>query len=78
MRRLLITGATVVMGLTGSLGISAVSSTHVAAATSSPTWRCDWDRGCDHRDRCDWDCWDRDHHHHRDRCDWNWDCRGWW
>ena len=92
MRRLLVTLATVGMGLTGSLGLSAMTATHAAAATSTPMWRCDW--GCGHdrdRHRCDWGCGERhgcdwwgcgDRRDHRDRCDWRWgwgwDCRRGW
>ena len=80
MRRLLFTGATVVMGLAGSLGIATASATHAAAAVSRPAHSCGWrDHGrCGDWRWCDWDC-DRHGHHHRDRCDWGWDdCRRWW
>lgn len=75
MRRLVVILATVGMGLTGSLGLSAMTATHAAASTSAPMWGCDWGCGRD-RQRCDWGCWDRG----RDRCDWrwSWDCRRGW
>jgi hypothetical protein len=87
MRRLVVTLATVAMGLTGSLGLSTMTATHAAAASNVPARGCGWDcrggdRWCDwgcrdHRDRCDWGCRDRDRHN---RCDWrwDWDCRGRW
>jgi hypothetical protein len=80
MRRLLVTLATVAMGLTGSLGLSAMTATHAAASTNVPARGCGWDCGRD-RHRCDWWC-GGDHRDHRDRCDWRWgwgwDCRRGW
>jgi hypothetical protein len=87
MRRLLFTGATVVMGLAGSLGVSASSATHAAAAVNSPARSCGWYdyRYCREDRRCDDGFYDCDRHGHhdrdRDRCDYRWgyDCRyRWW
>jgi hypothetical protein len=87
MRRLLVTVGMMVMGLTGSLGLSAATATHAAASTNVPAWgcggwdcrgghdRCDWCGG-DRRDhRCDGWCGDRRDHRDRDRnrCDWSWE-----
>jgi hypothetical protein len=87
-RRLIFTGASVAMGLAGSLGLTALTTgvTPVSAATTSSQWGCHRDWDCQNR-RCDWrwgGCDDRGHHDwsnrnwgHRDR-DWNDRCQWWW
>lgn len=64
MRRLLVTGAMVLTGLAGSVGVGAANVTTAAAATASPATA---SRDCWH----DWDCQRGDRCHH-------WDGRRWW
>jgi hypothetical protein len=91
-RQAALVGATLAMGLAGSLGMGTLGATSVAASTSVPAFGCHQDcGGRDRGGRCDqrWGCDDRRHgdfcDRHRHDPDWDrrgseWDrnCRGWW